>query len=74
MLNWTIIEGTWRVWKAPALSWWERLTDDEWEEIDGSREKLIELLGIKYGWTRQQTEQEVKTRFDEYEAELEEES
>ena len=66
MPNWDLIEGTWRQWKGQALEWWGQLTDAEWVEIDGSREKLLGLLQVKYGWTREEAEKEVETRFAEF--------
>ncbi len=66
MPNWTVIASTWRQWRSQALTWWERISQDEWDEVNGDREKLYELLQDKYGWTRDQAAQEVTTRFDEY--------
>ncbi len=57
---------TWRQWRGLALGWWERLTEAEWDEIDGDRERLLERLQVKYGWTRAEAKQEVDTRFDEF--------
>ncbi len=66
MPNWSVIEMTWRQWKGQALSWWERLTESEWDEINGDRERLLELLQFKYGWTRDEAKQEVDARFDDF--------
>ncbi len=70
MPNWSLIEMTWRQWKGQALDWWDRLTADEWDEIDGDRERLIERLQNKYGWTREETSAEVDSRFKEFGASL----
>ncbi len=64
--NWTLIESTWRQWRGQALTWWPRLSEAEWEEMDGSREKLLDMLQLKYGWTREEALQEVDSRFEEY--------
>ncbi len=66
MPNWSVIEMTWRQWKGQALSWWERLTENEWDEINGDRERLLELLQLKYGWTRDEAKQEVDARFEDF--------
>ena len=66
MPNWDLIEGTWRQWKGQALEWWGQLTDDDWTEIDGNREKLLGTLQVKYGWTRPEAEKEVETRFSQF--------
>ncbi len=66
MTDWSLIEMTWPHWRSQALLWWDRLTDSEWEELNGHREKLIELLMVKYGWSHDQAEQEVRSRFAEF--------
>ncbi len=66
MPSWTLIESTWRQWRGQALTWWERLSEAEWDEVNGSRERLLELLQLKYGWTREEAVQQVDTRFEEY--------
>ncbi len=66
MPNWSLIEMTWRQWRGQALAWWDRLTADEWDEINGDREQLLERLQAKYGWTREEAKQEVDARFDEF--------
>ncbi len=66
MPNWDLVEATWRQWRGQALEWWGRLTESEWTEIDGDREKLLGLLQLKYGWTRVEAEQEIAARFAEF--------
>ncbi len=66
MPNWSLIEMTWRQWREPALDWWGRLTESEWDEINGNRERLLELLELKYGWSREDAEREIETRFSEF--------
>ncbi len=61
-----MIEMTWRQWRSLALVWWDRLTGEEWDEINGDRERLLERLQDKYGWTRAEAEQEVDARFKEF--------
>ena len=64
MPNWSLIESTWRQWKGQCLAWWGRLTEQELDELNGDREKLLDLLQLKYGWTRVEAEQELQTRFE----------
>ncbi len=66
MPTWSLIEYTWRQWRGQALTWWGRLSQADWDEINGSREKLLELLQLKYGWSREEAERQVQVRFDEY--------
>ncbi len=66
MPNWSLIEMTWRQWRGQALGWWGRLTESEWDEVNGDRERLLELLELKYGWSREEAEREIETRFSEF--------
>ncbi len=66
MPSWSLIEYTWRQWRGQALTWWGRLSQADWDEVNGSREKLLELLQLKYGWSREEAERQVQVRFDEY--------
>ncbi len=74
MPNWYMIEGTWRQWKSQGLQWWSRLTEAEWDEMDGNRESLLSALELKYGWTRAEAKKEVDTRFGEFGTEAEQEA
>ena len=47
-------------------SWWGKLTDDDFESIEGQKNKLIGLVQEKYGYTRDQAREEVDRRFNEY--------
>jgi uncharacterized protein YjbJ (UPF0337 family) len=42
--------------------WWGKLTDDDLKQVDGKYDKLIGLLQEKYGYTRQQAEEEYRWR------------
>ncbi len=66
MHNWTLIEATWPHWRRQGLDWWTRLTESEWDDLDGNRVKLIELLQAKYGWTNEEAEQEIESRFKDF--------
>jgi len=70
MPNWDLVAGTWRQWKSQALTWWTRLTDAEWDEINGDREKLLALLQVKYGWTRSEVEKDLEAHFEEFKSSM----
>jgi uncharacterized protein YjbJ (UPF0337 family) len=53
--------------KGQVKEWWGDLTDDDLTKIDGKRDKLVGALQERYGYARDRAEQEVTTRFDEYE-------
>ena len=60
MLNRDILEGNWKQLKGRAKQQWGKLTDDELDQIDGSAEELVGLVQKRYGYSREQAEQEIK--------------
>jgi uncharacterized protein YjbJ (UPF0337 family) len=62
-LNWDIIKGKWLQFKGEARKQWGKLTDDDWDQIAGDRDKLAGRLQEQYGWTREQVEEEFKRVF-----------
>jgi uncharacterized protein YjbJ (UPF0337 family) len=63
-----MIQGTWKQIKGQARQWWGKLTDDDLEQIAGQRDKLVGKLQERYGYSKQQAEQEVNRhwRSDDY--------
>jgi len=61
-MNTDIFGGKWKQMRGQAKIWWGKLTDDDLEQVDGKLDKLIGLLQEKYGYTREQAEQEIAKR------------
>jgi uncharacterized protein YjbJ (UPF0337 family) len=61
-MNEDIFKGKWKQFRGSAKQRWGELTDDELEQIEGRRDKLVGKLQERYGYTRERAEQEV-TRF-----------
>jgi len=61
--NWDVIKGKWTQLKGSARSQWGKLTDDEWDQIAGDRERLLGKLQEHYGWSREQAERDVEDYF-----------
>jgi len=61
-MNWDIVKGKWAQFKGEARKQWGHLTDDDWDTINGDREKLSGKLQEHYGWAKQDAE----TKIDEY--------
>jgi len=61
-MNMDVFEGKWKQIRGQAKVWWGKLTDDDLDKVEGNFEKLIGLLQEKYGYTRQQAEEEFKKR------------
>lgn len=58
-MNWDIVEGKWKQVKGQVQQQWGRLTDDELDYIQGSREKLAGKLQERYGHTREEANRQI---------------
>lgn len=65
-MNHDIFAGQWKQMRGRLRSWWSKLSDDDFEWIGGQKDKLIGLVQEKYGYTRDQAQDEVERRFSEY--------
>lgn len=61
-MNSDIFEGKWKQMRGQVKIWWGKLTDDDLDKVEGNFDKLIGLLQMKYGYTRQQAEEEIEKR------------
>jgi uncharacterized protein YjbJ (UPF0337 family) len=61
-MNSDIFEGKWKQMRGQVKIWWGKLTDDDLDKVEGNFEKMIGLLQTKYGYTRQQAEEEIEKR------------
>src|SRR6267142_6523209 len=65
-MNHDIFAGHWKQMRGTLKSWWGKLSDDDFEWIEGQKNKLIGLVQEKYGYTRDQAREEIDRRFNEY--------
>jgi uncharacterized protein YjbJ (UPF0337 family) len=65
-MNQDILAGKWKQMRGELKTWWGKLTDDDVDRIGGQKDKLIGLLQERYGYTREQAEQEIERRLQEY--------
>jgi uncharacterized protein YjbJ (UPF0337 family) len=66
VMSHNIFAGQWKQMRGTLKSWWGKLSDDDFEWIEGQKNKLIGLVQEKYGYTRDQAREEVDRRFNEY--------
>ena len=59
-MNKDIIEGKWSQLKGDVQTKWGKLTDDDLDQIEGNREKLLGKIQEAYGRSREAAEKEVK--------------
>src|SRR5262245_42305105 len=65
-MNRDILAGKWKQMRGELKTWWGKLTDDDFDRIGGQKDKLIGLLQERYGYSREQAEQEVERRLQPY--------
>src|SRR5499427_3775136 len=65
-INQDILAGKWKQMRGDLRTWWGKLSDDDFERVGGQKDKLIGLIQERYGYAREQAEQEVERRLQEY--------
>ena len=63
-MNQDIFEGKWKESKGQVKEWWGKLTDDDLQQIDGKSDQLVGILQQKYGYTKEQAEEELNLRLE----------
>lgn len=58
-MNWDVIEGKWEQLKGSARQQWGKLTADDVDRAQGSRDKLAGALQERYGWAKEDAEREL---------------
>jgi len=59
IMNWDQITGNWKQVKGKIKEKWGKLTDDDLTTIDGKRDQLAGILQQKYGYAKDQANQEL---------------
>ena len=58
-MNWDQIAGKWMQFKGKVKEKWGKLTDDDLEVIGGKRDQIAGKLQQRYGYAKEQAEQEL---------------
>jgi uncharacterized protein YjbJ (UPF0337 family) len=58
-MNTDILKGRWQQLKGEVLVKWGKLTNDDLDQIEGHRDKLVGKLRERYGLERDKAEVEV---------------
>jgi len=58
-MNWDTIKGNWKQMKGSMKQQWGKLTDDEFDQMEGSRDKLVGKIQERYGCARDEAEKQV---------------
>ncbi len=62
-MNLDQIKGMWHQWKGEAKAQWGKLTDDDMTRVEGNAEKLVGVVQERYGYAREQAQDEVDNFF-----------
>ena len=60
-MNWDQVEGKWKQLQGTVKQKWGKLTDDDLDQIAGSRDRLVGKIQERYGIARDAAEQEVNS-------------
>ena len=58
-MNSNEIRGKFNELKGDFKKKWGELTDDDWKQVSGSKDKLLGILQQKYGRTKEQAQREI---------------
>ena len=58
-MNKDVLKGKWMQIRGEAKRQWGKLTDDELDQAQGNTDKLAGLIQERYGYAREQAEEEV---------------
>lgn len=59
-MNWDQVEGKWQQMKGFVRERWGKLTDDDFDQIAGRRERFLGKLQERYGISREQAERDLE--------------
>lgn len=63
-MNSDILSGKWKQFRGEIKRQWGELTDDELDQIEGQRDKLVGKLQERYGYSRERAEREIEQFVD----------
>jgi uncharacterized protein YjbJ (UPF0337 family) len=59
-MNWDRVEGNWKQLKGTLKQKWGKLTDDEFDQIGGARDKLVGKIQEHYGISKDEADRQVR--------------
>jgi uncharacterized protein YjbJ (UPF0337 family) len=58
-MNINEIKGKFNEMKGDLKKKWGELTDDDWKQVSGNKDKLLGILQQKYGRSKEQAQREI---------------
>jgi uncharacterized protein YjbJ (UPF0337 family) len=68
-MNRDIAAGKWKEMKGKVKEQWGKLTDDDLDRAEGKADQIVGALQKRYGYAREQAEQEYKQFQDRWDQE-----
>ena len=62
-MNWDQIAGRWKQISGDVKSEWGRLTKDDVDQVNGQRDKLVDLIQEAYGVEREEADRQIRNWF-----------
>ena len=63
-MNWDQVEGKWKQLKGEVQKQWGKLSDDDFDVIQGNREKFVGKLQERYGIAKDDAEKQAHDWFN----------
>ena len=63
-MNEDILKGKWKEIKGRVKEKWGNLTDDDVTRVEGKTEKLVGILQVKYGYSKDKAQEEYNKFMD----------
>lgn len=69
-MNKDVFVGKWQQVRGESRVWWDRLSDDDLDQVAGRLDIFVDLLQKKYGYSREHAEAEIEKHVTKLEADL----
>lgn len=63
-MNRDVIQGKWNELKGNVKIQWGKLTDDDLQKFDGTKDKLVGIVQQRYGYAREEAQKAVDQFWD----------
>ena len=58
-MSWDHLEGNWKAFRGKVKERWDKLTDEDLDEIAGTRDQLERKIADRYGYGKDRVTSEV---------------
>jgi uncharacterized protein YjbJ (UPF0337 family) len=59
VMNWDQVQGMWKQVKGDVQKQWGKLTDDDYDMVEGDRKKFVGKIQERYGVAKEEAERQV---------------